>query len=493
MATTLLDFPTTLFDLRESGWQSKTVKQEIHDNFLRLLQSGEELYPGIIGYDDSVIPELNIAILAQHDILFLGEKGQAKSRLMRLMVNFLDEAIPFIADPEIPLHDDPYRPITRRGREIVAERAAEDVPIAWWPREDRYAERLSPGTKFADIIGEIDPAKLASGVSMSAEDALHFGLIPRMHRGIFAMNELPELDELVQVGLFNILEERDVQIRGYPVKFDIDVLILFSANPATYNRSGKVIPQLKDRIGSMIQTHYPLERELGVQILEQEAEGKAEGKAEGERRKGEEFNPPSPFPLPPCVVVPYFMKELVEEISRAARKSKYVDQESGVSARLSIANYRTMLASAQQRAAMLGESPTVPRISDLGHIYASSLGKLELDLMGTHQMSEKQVLDAVLAEAIATVFGEYVDKHGLAEIAQIFSRGVKIEVSDMLPSSHYAKLLQRVPPVWDKAFEVNASENEAVRASCVEFVLAGLYATDRISRSQTHGRIVYEV
>jgi magnesium chelatase subunit I len=187
------------------------------------------------------------------------------------------------------------------------------------------------------------------------------------------------------------------------------------------------------------------------------------------------------------------MKELIEEISRAARDSKYVDQESGVSARLSIANYRTLVASARQRAAVLGEEPAVPRISDLGHIYASSLGKLELDLMGTHQMSERQVLDAVIAEAIATVFAEYVDRHGLAEIAQIFSEGVKIEVGDMLPSSHYAKLLKRVPPVWDKAFEVNASENDAVRASCVEFVLAGLYATDRISRSQEHGRIVYEV
>ena len=292
-----------------------------------------------------------------------------------------------------------------------------------------------------------------------------------MHRGIFAMNELPELDELVQVGLFNILEERDVQIRGYPIKFDLDVLILFSANPATYNRSGKVIPQLKDRIGSLIHTHYPLERELGVQILEQEAGANSDS----------------------GVVVPFFMQELIEEISRAARNSKYIDHESGVSARLSIANYRTMVASARQRAAILGESPAVPRISDLGHLYASSLGKLELDLMGTHQMSERQVLDAVLAEALATVFSEYVDRHGLAEISQIFAQGVKIEVGDMLPSSHYAQLLERVPPVWDKAFEVNASENEAVRASCVEFVLAGLYATDQISRSQQHGRIVYEV
>jgi magnesium chelatase subunit I len=429
-------------------------------------------------------------------MLFLGEKGQAKSRLMRLMATFLDEEIPYIDDPQIPVHDDPFHPITKRGMQLTSSVPADEVPIAWWHRDERYAERLSPGTKFADIIGEIDPAKLAAGVSMGMEDALHFGLIPRLHRGIFAMNELPELDELVQVGLFNILEERDVQIRGYPIKFDIDVLILFSANPATYNRSGKVIPQLKDRIGSIIHTHYPLERDLGIQIIEQEAEAKAEG----ERRKAEDLTegtdletPPSPFRLPPSeVVVPYFMKELVEEISRAARRSKYVDQQSGVSARLSIANYRTMVASARQRAALLGEQPAVPRISDLGHLYASSLGKLELDMMGSHQMSERQVLDAVLADAIATVFKEYVDKHGLAEIAEIFSRGVKIEVGDMLPSSHYAELVKRVPPVWDKAFEVNASDNAAVRASCMEFVLAGLYATDRISRSQERGRIVYE-
>ena len=254
----------------------------------------------------------------------------------------------------------------------------------------RYVERLAPGTKFADIIGEIDPAKLAGGTSMSTEDALHFGLIPRMHRGIFAMNELPELDELVQVGLFNILEERDVQIRGYPVRFDIDVLILFSANPATYNRSGKVIPQLKDRIGSVIHTHYPHDRDLGIQIMEQEAA----------------LADDDTFP----VVVPYFMKQIVEQISIAGRQSKYIDHQSGVSARFSIANYRTMVASAKRRAILIGEQPAVPRISDLGHLYSSSLGKLELDMMGSHQMSERQVLEAVMAEAIKTVFAEYVDR-----------------------------------------------------------------------------------
>jgi magnesium chelatase subunit I len=464
--------PATLAELRASGWTSKTVKQEVYDNFMRMLSRGDELFPGIVGYDDTVIPEINLALIAQHDMLFLGEKGQAKSRLMRLLVRYLDDEIPYLDLPEAPLHDDPLRPITRAGRQLVATTAEEDVPIAWWPREGRYAERLAPGTKFADIIGEIDPAKLAGGTSMSAEEALHFGLIPRMHRGIFAINELPELDELVQVGLFNILEERDVQIRGYPINFDVDVLILFSANPATYNRSGKVIPQLKDRIGSVIHTHYPRERDLGIQIMEQEAKIELDGE----------------FP----VVVPYFMREIVEQMSIAARSSKYVDQASGVSARFSMANYRTMIASARQRGALLGEKPSVPRISDLGHLYSSALGKLELDMMGSHQMSERQVLDAILAEAIRAVFEEYVDRHGLGEIAEIFSQGVKIEVGDMLPSDHYASRLTRVPPAWEKAFEVNASSDPAVRASCVEFILAGLYASDRISRAQHRGRIVYE-
>ncbi len=464
--------PSTLKELRESGWVSKTVKREIYDNFMCMLRSGEDLFPGIIGYESTVIPEINIALIAGHDMLFLGEKGQAKSRLMRLLVRFLDQEIPYLDIQGSSVHEDPYKPITAGARRLLENTPEGKIPIAWWPAEQRYAERLAPGTKFADIIGEIDPAKLAGGTSMSAEEALHFGLIPRMHRGVFAMNELPELDELVQVGLFNILEERDVQIRGYPIKFDIDVLILFSANPATYNRSGKVIPQLKDRIGSIIHTHYPLSRDAGIQIMEQEAK----------------VDPNGDFP----VQIPYFMREIVEQMSVVARKSKYIDQQSGVSARFSIANYRTMIASARQRAARLGEKPTVPRISDLGHFYASSLGKLELDMMGSHQMTEKQVLDSIQAEAIKTVFDEYVDKHGLDEIAEIFGKGVKLEVGDMLPSSHYASRIKRVPPVWEKAFEVNAAENEAVRASCVEFVLAGLYANDRISRSQHHGRITYE-
>jgi len=447
--------PATLAELRASGWKSRSVKQEIRENFLQQLACGAELFPGMVGYEHTVIPEISLALLAGHDILFLGEKGQGKSRLMRLLPRFLDPVIPYLDLPGCAVHEDPWHPITKQGKACVAERPETDIP------------------RFADIIGEIDPAALAAGASMSAEEALHFGLIPRMHRGLFAMNELPELDELVQVGLFNILEERDVQIRGYPIQFDLDVMILFSANPATYNRSGKVIPQLKDRIGSLIQTHYPEDRDGGIRIMEQECDIPLDGQ----------------FP----VAVPWFMKQIIEEISRRARRSRYIDQQSGVSARFSIANYQTMIASARRRGALLGEVPAVPRISDLGHLYASSLGKLEIDLMSSHQMSEKQVLDAVISEAVKAVFEEYVEQHGLDEISKIFSKGVRIEVGDLLPSAHYESLLKRVPPVWDRAFEVNASENAAMRASCVEFVLAGLHATERISRSQKHGVVSYDL
>ena len=466
-------FPKTLDQLVASGWKSKSVKDELRSNFLRALSSGEALYPGIIGYEDTVIPELNIAILAGHDLLFLGEKGQAKSRLMRTLVRFLDEYVPYLDLPDIPVHEDPLQPITAQAKAYLAATPPEKVPIGWWHRDERYVERLAPGTKFADIIGEIDPSKLVGGVSMGSEAALHFGLIPRMHRGIFAMNELPELDELVQVGLFNILEERDVQIRGYPIRFDLDIFIMFSANPGTYNRSGKVIPQLKDRIGSIIQTHYPKERDIGIQILFQES--------------GFELGGEHP------VQVPYFMMEIIEEVTAQARTSKYVDQASGVSARFSLSNYRTMVASARHRAVILGEPLAVPRISDLGHLASSSLGKLELDLMGSHQMSERKVLEALIASAIKVVFEKYVSEYGLGEIAEIFNKGVRIEVGDLLPSESYADRLQHVPPVWNTAFEVNASEHPAIRASCVEFVLAGLYSMDRISRASKHGKVQYEM
>ena len=480
--TTPISMPSTLAELRASGWVSRSVKSELKINLVRALEAGEDLFPGIVGYDDTVIPEVVNGILCGHDLLFLGEKGQAKSRLMRLLVNHLDEWTPCLDLPECPVHEDPYAPITSEGKALLAENDEHSVPITWWHRDDRYAERLAPGTKFADLIGEIDPAKILSGgASLNTEAALSFGLIPRMHRGLFAMNELPDLDDLVQVGLFNILEERDVQIRGYPVSFDIDVCVLFSANPATYNRSGKVIPQLKDRIGTTIVTHYPTERDLGMQITREQA--LEDGIDELSDR----------FP----VTVPRFMAEIVEQMAIEARTSKWVDQASGVSARFSIANYKTMISSARRRAILLGKhgdsGPSIPRISDLAHFHGSAFGKLELDMMGTHQMSESQVLDAIMAAAISHVFEEYVDEHGLAEISEIFAQGVRVEVGDLLPSSHYAELLKQVPPAWEKAFEVNAAEDHAVRASCVEFVLAGLWATDRISRGVRHGQVSYVV
>jgi len=463
----------TLAELRASGWKSRPVKSELRDNFTRMLAAKETLFPGVLGYDSTVLPEIAHAILAGHDMLFLGEKGQGKSRLMRALVRFLDPWVPYLDIPGCPVHEDPEKPITRAGRDMLATLPPERVPIAWWKREDRYAERLAPGTKFADVVGEIDPSKLAAGEAMGSEQALHFGLIPRTHRGIFAMNELPDLDELVQVGLFNVLEERDVQIRGYPIRFDLDILVLFSANPTTYNRSGKVIPQLKDRIGSVIQTHYPLERALGEAITRQEA--------------GIDLGGDWPVKVPP------FMDAIIEQISIQARKSRFVDHASGVSARFSASNWRTMVASARRRAIQLGEKPAVPRISDLAHLASSGAGKLELDLMGSHQMTERQVIDALVTEAVGAVFQEYVDQHGMEAIAEIFSKGVKVEVGDQLPSTQYAERLQRVPPAWEKAFEVNSASDAAVRASCVEFVLAGLHATDKVSRSEKHGRITYQV
>ncbi len=464
--------PRTLADLRASGWTSRSVKDELRDNLTAALERGDDLFPGVVGYENTVVPEIVLAVLAGHDMLFLGEKGQAKSRLMRMLPRFLDEWIPYLDIPGCPVHEDPERPITGAGQRLVRDHGPEQVPIAWWHRDDRYAERLAPGTKFADVIGEIDPARVVGGASLGDEEAIHFGLVPRMHRGIFAMNELPDLDELVQTGLFNILEERDVQIRGYPVSFELDVALVFSANPSTFNRSGKVIPQLKDRIGSTIRTHYPTDRDTGIGITRQEA--------------GIDLGGPHP------VVVPPFMDAVVEEISVAARRSPYVDHESGVSARFATANWRAMVASARRRGIVLGESPAVPRISDLAHLHATAAGKLELDLMGSHQMDERRVLEALIAEAVATVFRELVDEDGLESIAQAFGEGVRIEVGDLVPSSAYPAIMERIPDLWPRAREVNPAGDPAVRASCVEFLLAGLHATDRISRSERFGRTIYE-
>ncbi len=467
--------PTTLQDLRASGWVSKTVKQEIRDNFLRMLQAGEDLFPGIIGYDNTVLPEINLALHRRPRHALSRREGPGQEP-----PDALAGPLPRRRDPlprsSLAVRSTKTRitPSPRPASVCWPSYPKSRLPIAWWPRQQRYAERLAPGTKFADVIGEIDPAKLAAGTSMSAEEALHFGLIPRMHRGIFAMNEMPELDELVQVGLFNILEERDVQIRGYPIQFDLDVLILFSANPATYNRSGKVIPQLKDRIGSLIQTHYPLDRSVGIEIMEQEAGHRPRRRLPGAGAVLHEGDHRADQHLRPQV-----------EVRRSPVRRQRPLLASPTIGRWWPAPATAACAWARSRPCRASATWAI--------CYSSSLGKLELDMMGSQQMSERQVLEAIMAEAITTVFEEYVEKTAWRRSRSVFGKGVKIEVGDMLPSSHYAERLKRVPKAWEKAFEVNPSESEAVRASCVEFVLAGLYAGDRISRSQKHGRITYEI
>ena len=426
MALSTTTRPQTLAELRASGWQSKTVKHEIHDNFLARLQRGDELFPGIVGYDDTVIPEINIALLAGHDMLFLGEKGQAKSRLMRLAGplprrgDSRTSTSPASRSTKTPIARSPARPAT--GRRGHAERR---VPIAWWPREERYAERLAPGTKFADIIGEIDPAKLAGGTSMSAEEALHFGLIPRMHRGIFAMNEMPELDELVQVGLFNILEERDVQIRGYPIQFDIDVLILFSRQPGDLQppRQGDPAAEGPHRLARSRRTTRS---------------SATWASRSWSRKPGIDLG--GEFP----VLVPLLHEGDHRADQRRGPQVEVRRSRSRASAPgFSIANYRTMVASARQRGVRLGEKPAVPRISDLGHLLRSSLGKLELDLMGSHQMtraagarrdrSPRRSRRCSRSTSTSTAW---------TRSPRSFGKGVKIEVGDMLPSSHYAALTQ---------------------------------------------------
>src|ERR1700704_5073600 len=341
--------PATIGQLRESGWQSVPVKEELRRNAVAKIKAGEPLFPGVLGYDDTVLPQLENALLAGHDVIFLGERGQAKTRMIRSLTELLDEWLPIVAGSEIL--DDPYAPVSRHARDLVAEKG-EDTPIEWVHRRARFGEKLAtPDTSIADLIGEVDPIKVAEGRYLSDELTIHYGLVPRTNRGIFSINELPDLAERIQVGLLNVLEERDVQIRGYKIQLPIDVVLFASANPEDYTNRGRIITPLKDRFGAQIRTHYPLETELEMAIIEQEARPlEADG-----------FT----------VTVPDFITEIVAEISQMARRSPHVNQRSGVSARMSIANYETMVANATRRALMAGEHEVVPRISDLESLAAS--------------------------------------------------------------------------------------------------------------------------
>ena len=347
----------TLGQLRESGWVSRSVKEELRRNAIARIRSGEALFPRIMGYEETVIPKLENALLAGHDIVFLGERGQAKTRLIRSLVELLDEWMPVVAGSEI--NDDPYNPVSRYAIDLVKEHG-DETRVEWVHRDSRFGEKLAtPDTSVADLIGEVDPIKVAEGRYLSDELTLHYGIVPRTNRGIFAMNELPDLAERIQVGLLNVLEERDVQVRGYKIRLPLDILLVASANPEDYTNRGRLITPLKDRFGSQIRTHYPPTVEIEMAIVEQEAE---------------------PFVAEGLTVrVPRYMSEIIATLSHLARASAHINQRSGVSVRLSVSNRETMVANAARRAITQGESEIVPRVSDLDALIASTMGKVEIE------------------------------------------------------------------------------------------------------------------
>ncbi len=448
--------------LKAMGYAPRSVKQEMAENLANRLRKRERIFPGIHGYEETVVPQLVHAILSGHNIVILGEKGQAKSRIMRSLTGLLDVGLPVIVGTEIP--ESPFLPITGRGRRIMAEQG-DQAPIRWLTPDERYGERLAPGSRIADIIGDIDPARVIEGQALSSEDALHFGLLPRMNLGIFAINELPDLDYLVQVALFNVLEEADIQIRGLPVRIPLDVFVSFTANPADYSRSGKIITQLKDRIGAEIRTHYPRSREVGHAITRQEIE----------------------LPrIKPDVIMPEFIEKIIEEFTVQARTNHLVNQKSGVSARLSIANYETCVSSARRRALMLGEDPGMARMTDLGNLFASSSGKIELDPYRDEAVTEYQVIMKILDAAIKEVFAEYfpLDKYEASFAAvseQVFAQN-RVEISDNMPASGYRDLFKKIPAFFDLVRDHRWDEGDQMLAASIEFILEGLTVHQKLSR-----------
>src|ERR1700685_58684 len=380
------DSPGSIADLRASGWESVSVADEMRRNAQALIASGGSLTPGVLGFEETVVPQLENAILAGHDIILLGERGQAKTRVIRSLVGLLDEWLPIVAGSEI--NDDPYHPVSRGAINAVAE-LGDDTPIAWVHRSQRYGEKLAtPDTSIADLIGEVDPIKIAEGRYLSDELALHYGLIPRVNRGIFAINELPDLSERIQVGLLNVLEERDVQIRGHRIRLPLDIVLVATANPEDYTNRGRIITPLKDRFGAQIRTHYPMDTRTEVAVMKAEAELPTGG---------------------PPVTVPAYLQEVVAEISQLARRSSHLNQRSGVSVRLSIANYETLVANAVRRALRTGEPVAVPRISDLASLVPSTQGKIEVEAM--EEGHEDEVVAQLVAAATLAGFRRRVTLH----------------------------------------------------------------------------------
>ena len=448
--------------LKKSGYNYRPVWQELAENLAKGLRSKTNVFPTIHGYEDTVLPQLYHAILAGHNIALLGEKGQAKSRLMRHLADLLDDEFPVIDGTEIP--ESPFKPVTSLAKSIL-DKYGDQTPIRWLSREERYGERLAPGSRIADIIGDLDPSKIIEGQSMGSEAALHFGLLPRMNHGIFAINELPDLDYLVQVAMFNVLEEEDIQIRGLPLRLPLDVFVCFTANPAEYTRSGKIITQLKDRIGAEIRTHYPKTRATGLTITRQEV---------------------SHFTDQPPVVVPDFIEQIIEEITIQARRHPLVNQKSGVSARLSVANYETAVASARRRALLNGDERGVVRLTDLGTLFASSAGKIELDPYRDETVTEYQIIMKLIDLAIKEVFEEVFPDDTYArqfdDITKQVYQAERIEIADTMPYDSYKELLKTLPGCFDLIKDQKWDADPALIAVGIEFILEGLTTKEKISR-----------
>jgi magnesium chelatase subunit I len=460
--------PATLGQLRDSGWQSVPVKEEVRRNAAARIAAGRPLIEGVMGYEDTVLPQVENALLAGHDIVFLGERGQAKTRLIRSLTTLLEEWLPVVAGSEI--NDDPYHPVSRHARDLVADKG-DDTPIEWVHRDRRFGEKLAtPDTSIADLIGEVDPIKVAEGRYLSDELTLHYGLVPRTNRGIFAINELPDLAERIQVGLLNVLEERDVQIRGYKVRLPLDVMLVASANPEDYTNRGRIITPLKDRFGVQIRTHYPLDTETELAVVDQEAAPLA---VEGLR-----------------VQVPPFMGEVVATLTHLARASSQINQRSGVSVRFTIANHETLVANAARRALRLGEKDVVPRVSDLPALAASTAGKVEIDTLEEGQ--EEAIVERLVKAAVLAVFKQRCSMPALAGVIQAFDEQEGVaHVGDDVGSPAYGALLAGLPALREPVMELAGDETPAAVASATEFVLEGLHLSKRLNKEAVGGRAVY--
>ncbi len=459
---------STLGELRASGWQSVPVKEEMRRNAVNCIVQGRPLFEGVLGYENTVMPQLENALLAGHDIVFLGERGQAKTRIIRSLTGLLDEWMPIIEGSEI--NDDPYHPVSRHARDLVAQ-MGDDTPVSWVHRDLRFGEKLAtPDTSIADLIGEVDPIKVAEGRYLSDELTLHYGLVPRTNRGIFAINELPDLAERIQVGLLNVLEERDVQIRGYKIRLPLDVMLVASANPEDYTNRGRIITPLKDRFGSQIRTHYPLEIDTEVEILRQESRPASIG----------EVN----------VRVPEFMERIIATFSHLARESNHVNQRSGVSVRLSVSNYETMNANAVRRALRAGEKEVVPRVSDLDALAASTGGKIEIEAL--EEGRESVILQQLISAAILTVYKETAAHDKMAGVVTAFEEGTIAHVGEDLASSEEAELLQRIPALREPVLALTGGdESPAMIATAVEFILEGLHLSRRLNKDVSGAAATY--